>query len=393
MGAPTTRGNAARMDGVLPSATVSLAQRVREDRAKGVTLFDFTVGEPHWGPPPAALAAVKAGLDRGLTRYGDARGLPALREAIATELRAKGIAAVADEVVLFPGGKQAIYMACQALLDPGDEAVIVPPCWVSYADIVRLAGGVPVEVDTVAEDRYAPREAVLRAAIGPRAKVILTNNPSNPTGAVWDPEVVAMVARVAAERDLWVLDDLVYEAFNYTGRAVPAIGALADGAGRTITVGSFSKAFAMTGFRVGYAHAPAALVSQLVKLAQQSHTCLPGFLQEGALAALKDAPGFPAEMAAHFDGLRAIVREELGDIDPGPLEGAFYAFVDITSSGMTSQAFGDYVYDVHQVAVVPGSAFGAAGEGRVRVSYAAEEGVLREGLRRLARAIREAGAR
>lgn len=376
-----------RMDTVGFSASVSLAQKVREDRAKGLELFDFTVGEPHWAPPPAVAAGVQRGLEQGLTRYGDARGLPALREALASWFQERGIPAAAGTLFLTPGGKQAIYNVCQALLDPGDEAIVIPPCWVSYADVIKLAGGIPVEVDTTAAQGYRPTEADLRAAIGPKTKLIVTNNPANPTGAVWEAEVVEMVAKVAAEHDLWVLDDLVYDAFNFTGRPVPAVGAFAEAKERTITVGSFSKAFAMTGFRVGFVHAPAPLQPQLLKLQQQGVTCLPGFIQVAALAALQEASDFPSAMATHYEGLRGLVREALGPLDPGPLEGAFYAFVDISSTGMDDLSFSDRLYAEHKVAVVPGSAFGKAGAGRVRVSYAAEASVLTEGLRRLRQAV------
>lgn len=379
---------AQRMDTVGFSASVSLAQKVREDKAKGIELYDFTVGEPHWAPPQPVKDAVKAGLDKGLTRYSDAKGTPALRQAIAEDFQRKGIPATEASVLVTPGGKQAIYMLCQALLDPGDEAIVIPPCWVSYMDIIKLAGGVPVEVGTTASDGYRPSEAALRAAITPKTKLIMTNNPSNPTGAVWEAEVVEMVARVAAEHDLWVIDDLVYEAFNYTGREVPALGAFEVAKDRTVTVGSFSKAFAMTGFRVGYLHAPAPLLPQLLKLQQQTITNLPGFVQEGAIAALAHAQDFPARMAEHYAQLTEVVREELDGLHAGPLEGAFYAFVDISATGMPSLTFSEKLYQEYRVACVPGSAFGEAGEGRVRVSYAAEETVLREGLRRLSAAIK-----
>lgn len=379
---------AKRMDTVGFSASVSLSQKVREDKARGLEVFDFTVGEPHWGPPAEVIAGTKAGLDKGLTKYTDAKGLPPVRKALAEVFQARGIPATEATVMLTPGGKQAIYMACQALLDPGDEAIVLPPCWVSYMDIIKLAGGEPVEVGTRPEEGYRPREAELRAAITPRTKLIITNNPSNPTGAVWESEVVAMVARIAAEHDLWVLDDLVYEAFNYTGRPVPALGSVPEARERTITVNSFSKAYAMTGFRVGYLHIPEPLVPQFLKLQQQSATCLPAFVQEGCLAAIETCGPYPEQMAEHYRGLTRALRQELGDIDAGPLEGAFYAFVDISRTGMSSLEFSQKVYDEHQVAVVPGSAFGKAGEGRVRVSYACGEDVLREGMRRLAMAIR-----
>lgn len=378
----------ARVRAVGFSASVSLAQKVREDKARGAALFDFTVGEPHWGPPEVAVAAVKDALDRGLTRYSDARGLPALRERLAEALAARGVPATAATLLLTPGGKQAIFMACQALLDPGDEAILVPPCWVSYADIVKLAGGVPVEAPTAPAGRYRPDMAALEAAVSPRTKLIVLNNPGNPTGAVWEPEVIAEVARFAQRHDLWILDDLVYDAFNYTGRPVAAIGATGEGRDRTVTVGSFSKAFAMTGFRVGYVHAPAALDKELLKLQQQTVTCLPAFAQAGALAALEQAADYPERMAAHYAGLRQVLLESLGGIDAGPLEGAFYAFVDIGATGMDAAAFAERLYREHAVAVVPGSAFGAAGEGRVRVSYATDAEALRAGMGRLAGAIR-----
>jgi aspartate aminotransferase len=193
---------AQRMDTVGFSASVSLAQKVREDKAKGLELYDFTVGEPHWPSPQPVKDAVKAGLDKGLTRYSDAKGTPALRKAIAEDFQSKGIPATENSVLVTPGGKQAIYMLCQALLDPGDEAIVIPPCWVSYMDIIKLAGGVPVEVGTKAEEGYRPSEAALRAANTPRTKLIITNNPSNPTGAVWETEVDEMFARLAADNDL-----------------------------------------------------------------------------------------------------------------------------------------------------------------------------------------------
>lgn len=379
---------AERMDQVAPSATVAMAQKVREDKAKGVEIFDFTVGEPHCGTPEIVKEGVKRGLDRGQTKYSDSKGLPELRKLLAADFQAKGIPATDANILVTPGGKQAIFYACLALLNPGDEAIVIPPCWVSYADIIKLAGGVPVEVNTSAEACYRPTEEALRAAITPKTKIIMTNNPSNPTGAVWEPEVVEMVARVAAEHDLWVIDDLVYEAFNYTGRPVPAIGALEPTKERTITVGSFSKAYAMTGFRVGYMYAPGPIINQLLKLQVQSATCLPAFVQEGAITALKEAQDFPVATAKTYERLRDIVKEELGDIHAGPLEGAFYAFVDITSTGMSDTEFCSRLYDEHRVATVQGSAFGTAGKGRVRVSYAAEENTLREGMRRLASAIK-----
>jgi aspartate/methionine/tyrosine aminotransferase len=163
------------------------------------------------------------------------------------------------------------------------------------------------------------------------------------------------------------------------------VGALAPE--RTVTVGSFSKSHAMTGYRVGYMHAPAPLVPQLLKLNQQSVTCLPAFVQQGALAGLEQAGDFSSRMASHYQGLCAVVREVLGDLDPGPMEGAFYAFVDIRKTGLDSMTFSDKLYDEHRVAVVPGNAFGAAGEGYVRISYAAAEETLRAGLGRFAAAV------
>jgi aspartate/methionine/tyrosine aminotransferase len=180
----------------------------------------------------------------------------------------------------------------------------------------------------------------------------------------------------------------VYEAFNFTGRAVPALGAFECAKDRTVTVGSFSKAYALTGLRVGYLHTPAPLLPQLLKLQQQTITNLPGFVQEGAIAALQHCQDFPVKMAEHYAKLTEVVREELGDLDAGPLEGAFYAFVDISRTGMGSLEFSEKLYAEYHVACVPGAAFGEAGEGRVRVSYAAEEAVLREGLRRLSAAIK-----
>lgn len=378
---------ASRMDRVGFSATVKMSQKVREDRLAGNEVYDFTVGEPHWGTPPEVIAAIKDGLDKGMTRYSDSKGLPQLRKALSRWFGDRGIEAPENDILVTPGGKQGIYMVCQALLAEGDEAIVIPPCWVSYMDIIKLAGATPVEVGTTAANKYRPSEADLRAAITPRTKVIMTNNPSNPTGAVWESEVVEMVARVAREFDLWIVDDLVYEVFNYTGRPVPAVGALAPE--RTVTIGSFSKSYAMTGHRVGFIHAPTALVPQLLKLNQQSVTCLPGFVQNGAIAALENAGDFPKRMAAHFQDLSKVVRESLPGIDPGPLEGAFYAFVDIKPTGLDSWTFADRLYEQCRVAVVPGAAFGAAGEGYVRVSYATEEATLRAGLGLLAKAIKE----
>ncbi len=379
---------AKRMDAIAFSASVNLAQRVRDDKAAGQELYDFTVGEPHWSPPESVLAAVHAGLEHGHTRYSDSRGLLPLRAELARILSVRGVPAAEEFVLLSPGGKQAIYTACHALLDPGDEVILFPPCWVSYADIIKLAGGVPIEVPCHAADRFRPSEEALRCAITPRTKLVIVNNPGNPTGAVWEPAVVSMVARVAAEHDLWLLDDLVYEAFNYSGAPVLPIGATPEGRERTLTVGSFSKSYAMTGFRVGYLSTPEFLFSPCLKVVQQTVTCLPVFVQEGALAALRAAPSFPAHMADHYARLARVVSDELGEIEAGPLEGAFYAFVDVRRKGMTSTAFCDWLYQAYRVACVPGSAFGEAGEGWVRVSYACEESQLREGMRRLAAAIR-----
>jgi aspartate aminotransferase len=356
--------------------------------AQGVDVVNLTAGEPDFDTLPAAREGGIAAIEQGFTRYTPTPGIAELREAIAKKLKDdNGLEYKAAQVVVSNGAKQSIYNALMVLLDPGDEVVIPAPAWVSYPEMVRLAGGVPVMVDTE-PDQYRLDTKILAAAITPRTKVILLNNPSNPTGVVYTDAELRMVAQLAVEHDLYVISDEIYEKLTYGAEFISIASLGPEILQRTVTVNGFSKAYAMTGWRMGYAAANLEIAEAMSSFQSQVTSGASSISQRAALAALR-ADQAPVEaMRVQFDRRRRYVADRLQRMPgvhlDGLPEGAFYIFprVDdlygIEIDG--SIRFAEALLERARVAVVPGLPFGS--DRHVRLSYACSLETLTEGMDR-----------
>jgi aminotransferase len=351
-------------------------------------VISLGIGEPDFTTPQHILDAGIRSLQAGETHYTSNAGIYELRAAISEHLeRLYGVRYnPQDEIVVTVGVSEALYLAMNAVIEPGDEVIIPTPCFVSYQAEVTLAGGVPVEVPSRVEDNFQLRPETLEAAITPRTKAIFIGYPNNPTGAVASREVLLEVARIAEEHDLVVISDEIYDRLVYGVEHV-CFAALPGMKERTITLGGFSKNYAMTGWRVGYACAPADLLQGLLRIHQYTIMSAPTMSQVAALEALKHGEDDGEEMRAEYNRRRELIVNGLNDLGLPTFEpkGAFYAFPSIAPTGMDGETFSMKLLEEEKVAVVPGSAFGAGGEGFVRCSYATAYEKIEEALERIAR--------
>jgi aminotransferase len=357
-------------------------------------VISLGIGEPDFATPAPIMEAGKSSLDLGETHYTSNAGKVELREAIASHLASSyGITySPENEIIATVGVSEALYLACTAILDPGDEVIVPTPCFVSYQAEVLLAGGVPVELPSRYENSFALDPADLEKAITPRTKAILIGYPNNPTGAVTSQEVLLEVARIAEEHDLVVISDEIYDRLVYGVKHV-CFPTLADSRKRTILLGGFSKDYAMTGWRIGYAAGPAELVQGLVRIHQYTVMSAPTMSQTAALEALKVGEPYVQEMLAEYDRRRKLIVTGLNNLGLDTFEprGAFYAFPRVLKAGMNDEVFADKLLNEEHVAVVPGSSFGAGGEGFVRCSYATSYEKIEEALKRMGNFMRRHG--
>ena len=385
----------ARRTGLLkPSPTLAITARAAEMRAEGRDVISFGAGEPDFNTPEPIRAAAIAAIEAGKTKYTPSAGTLALREAIARKLeRENGLVYKPSQIVASCGAKHSIFNAMQVLLDPGDEVLLIAPYWMTYADQIALAGGVPVAVPTRGEDGFVPSLGAIAAAITPRTRAIIVNSPSNPTGALLPNDTLRGIAGIAIEADLWIVADEIYERLSY-GAKVTSIAALAPAAmDRTITVNGVSKTYAMTGWRLGYAAAPERVAKAMASL-QDAVTSNPtSFVQDGAVAALALPDAEVEAMRAEFEARRDLIVDQLNAI-PGfrcnlP-SGAFYAFPNVAGAlhdGESDLEFAAALLNEAEVAVVPGSVF--EGPGHLRLSYATSRANIEKGLERIERFVRE----
>ena len=367
-----------------PSATVAVTSRALELKRQGVDLISLSVGEPDFDTPPHIREAAVRAVQTGGTRYTAVSGLPELREAISEKFRREnGLEHAPDEVTVTSGGKQALFNAFFALLNPGDEVLIPAPYWVSYPEMVALTGAVPVSVPTTAESGFVLDPEALAARITPRTRMIVLNSPGNPTGAVFPPDVLRAVAELALRRGLVIVTDEIYEHLVYDAEQV-SIGTFAPE--HTLTINGASKAYAMTGWRIGYAGGPRAVIAAMNALQSQSTSNACSVSQYAALAALTEHE----QTAAFVESARAAYRARrdllvaglnaLGLPTPTP-QGAFYALADTRALHPDELDAARILLEEARVAVVPGTDFGAPGH--VRLSYAAGLDTLREVLARI----------
>jgi len=354
-------------------------------------VISLGVGEPDFVTPWTIRETGIFSLEKGHTSYTSNLGTPALRREICRYVRDNYHVEYhpEDECIVTIGVSEALDIAMRALLNPGDEVLYTEPCFVSYPAEVRMAHGVPVPIETRVEDEFALDPAALRRKITPRTKVLLLNFPCNPTGAVMPPEKLKEVAAMAIEHDLVVITDEIYSELRYEGEHV-SIASLPGMRERTLFLHGFSKAFAMTGWRVGYACGPREIIDAMMKLHQYAIMCASTMAQEAALEALRHGEKEMARMRESYRERRNLIVDGFNRIGLECVmpKGAFYAFPSVRSTGLDSTEFAERLLKAEKVAVVPGVAFGASGEGFVRCCYATAASELIEAIDRMERFIR-----
>jgi aspartate aminotransferase len=377
---------ASRVGQVTPSLTLAISAKAKAMKAEGIDVCSFSAGEPDFDTPTHIKEAAKQALDRGKTKYGPAAGEPKLRQAIADKLRADNqLDYQAKNVIVTNGGKHSLFNLMLALIEPGDEVIIPAPYWLSYPEMVRLAGGTPVIVETSQEQEYRITADQLRNAITPRSKLFVLNSPSNPTGTVYTLAELKALAEVIVERDLLVVSDEIYEKILYDGAEHVSIGALGSEIfQRTLISNGFAKSYSMTGWRVGYLAGSLELIQAIDTIQSHSTSNVCTFAQYGAIAALESSQACLQEMLAAFTQRRQVMLDRIRAIPrlscPTP-NGAFYVFVDISQLGMTSLEFSDALLEAQKVAVIPGISFGA--DRCIRFSYATDMESIEKGMDRL----------
>ncbi|MCC6953067.1 MAG: pyridoxal phosphate-dependent aminotransferase [Deltaproteobacteria bacterium] len=389
---------------VAPSPTLAAGARAQELKAAGRDIVSFTVGEPDSDTPQHVKDAATEAMKKGFTKYTAVGGIPSLKETIRAKLkRDQGLEYAANEICVTNGGKHAIAGLAAVLLDPGDEAIIPAPYWTSYPDIVQLIGGVSVIVNTDPKSGYRMTPEALEKAITPKTKLVFLNSPSNPTGACYSKEEILALGKVisaSSNKSLMVLSDEVYEYITFDGVEHHSIAALCPELREQIViVNAFSKAYSMTGWRVGYAAGPKKLIDALTTHQSQFTSNICSIAQHAAAAAYTDNGAFPKMLREGFQQRVKIVTDAVKEMNgvtlPVPPEGAFYAFLRVEglfgkkdgtrviNSGMD---FANYLLEKYDVVVVQGEAFGDSGA--VRISYALAEADLKKGLARIIEATR-----
>ncbi|MFC6717073.1 pyridoxal phosphate-dependent aminotransferase [Natrialbaceae archaeon GCM10025810] len=370
-----------RVSRVEPSATLAISALATELEAEGADVVDLSVGEPDFPTPENVVRAAKEAMDAGHTGYTTSSGILELREAIADKLADDGLDHGLENVVVTPGAKQALYEVVHALIEEGDEVVLLDPAWVSYEAMVKMAGGSLTRVDLSDYDfQLEPGLDDLADAVSDDTDLLIVNSPSNPTGAVYSDDALEGVAELAVEHDITVISDEIYKEITY-GVEPTSLGTFDGMADRTITVNGFSKAYSMTGWRLGYFAGPEDLVDQAGKLHSHSVSSAVNFVQHAGVEALENTDTAVDQMVEAFRERRDLVIDLLDehDVDVAVPDGAFYMMVPVDDD---DQAWCEGAIEDAHVATVPGSAFGTPGY--ARISYAASRERLEEGIERLA---------
>jgi aspartate aminotransferase len=376
---------------VSPSPTLAIDAKTKALQASGEDVCNFAAGEPDFDTPEHIKEAAIVALRAGKTKYAPTPGIPELRKAIVDRYAAEyGFSAAPEQVIVSPGGKFNCYLGVLAVCSPGDEVIVPAPYWVSYPEMVKLAGATPKFV--LADDRTGFRltPSMLEAAITPKTKLVILNSPSNPTGAVYSRGELEAIVAVAVKHNLYILSDEMYEHLVYDDARPTCVATLSEAArARTILVAGFSKTYAMTGWRIGTTVAPLPIAKAISELQSQMSSNVTTFAQYGALAALREKEKTAAAlklMMTAFDRRRKLLHAELNRIAGIKCllaEGAFYLFPNISSFGLKDTDFCARLLEAEKVGVIPGSAFGA--EGYLRLSYATSDEVIQKGVARIAR--------
>ena len=374
-----------RATSLTPSLTLSIDSKAKAMKSEGIDVCSFGAGEPDFDTPEHIKTAAIAALEAGFTKYTPSSGIPDLRQAVADKfLIDNGIDYKPSQIIISDGAKHSCYNAIVATCQPGDEVIIPTPYWLSYPEMVRLAGADPVFVYTKEEDGWKLTAEEFENAMTPRTKMIILNSPGNPTGAVYTKEELQALANVAAEEEILILSDEIYEKLVYDDTRHISIASLGqEYYDLAITVNGFSKSYAMTGWRIGYLGAPEPIAKAIDSIQSHSTSNACSFAQKGALAALRGDQQSVADMRDEFNLRREYMLERLSKMPHLSVvrpNGAFYVLVNISKLGLTSQNFADRLLSKANVAVVPGIAFGD--DRTLRFSYATSLDVIKKGMDR-----------
>ena len=375
---------------IQPSSTMAIDAMFKQMKAEGQDVIGFGAGEPDFPTPDHIKEAGIQAIRNNDTRYTPSVGTVELRKAICQRLKADcGLDYDFKEIAVSNGAKTCVYVALRALVNPGDEVILPAPYWVSYIELIRMVGGVPVVIDTTEAEHFKITAEKLAAAITPKTKCMILNNPCNPTGIVYSRQTLEGVAKLCVEHNILVFSDEIYNKIVYDGTECCSIATLPGMRERTITMNGFSKAFAMTGWRMGYLAAPAEITNDLLKIHQYTTTCISTFSQIGVERSM-NAPETEAEvdkMIKAFARRRSLVMSKLDKI-PGlsyiEPKGAFYIFVDVSGTGLNGDDFAARLLEEKYVGIVPGSKLGKGFDKYVRLSYATSDENLEEALKRMA---------
>ncbi len=378
-----------KMSSIHSSATVTLAEKARMLKERGEAIIDLTIGEPDFPTPTNIIKAAFEGMNHGDTKYTSSRGITSLRNAIAKKMeRDHGLSYDPQyEIIVTPGGKQGVMYSILSFINPGDEVLCIEPCWVGYESCIQLAGGKYVGVPTYPENGYGVDEKVLRSKISPRSRMLFINSPCNPTGKVLTEDEIRMIAKICVEKNLILVTDDIYEKIIYDGRKFISPAGYPGMRERTIVLNGFSKAYAMTGWRLAYLAGDKLIIDQMNKLQQLSATCPSSISQVAGVEALTGDQSSVVKMLDAYQRRRDIVFVGFNNsrFSCFKAEGAFYAFIDIRKLNMNSAQASEFLLEKCKIVAVPGNAFGEAGEGFVRISFAASDDQLKKAVESVAK--------
>ena len=375
-----------RIRSVKPSITLAITSKAKAMLKQGIDIVGFGAGEPDSDTPQHIKDAAKKALDDGLTKYTPASGTVDLKQAVCKKLKdANHLDYQPANIVISCGAKHSLYNIMQVICEEGDEVIIPAPYWVSYPEMVKLAGGTPVIINTAEEDRFRLRPQQLKQAITPKTRALVINSPNNPTGSMYSRAELEQIAAVAVEHNLLLISDEIYEKIVYDGNTATSIASFSDKVKKqTITVNGFSKTYSMTGWRLGYLAAEEEIASAVGKLQSQSTSNPTTFAMAGAVAALESSQDCVAEMVQTFDKRRKYIVPRLNAIEGISCqmpEGAFYVFPNISQLGLDSVSFCERLLNEAKVAAVPGAGFGS--DANIRLSYAISLEQIEKGLDRI----------
>jgi aspartate aminotransferase len=376
------------------SATMAVADKAKALQEAGQDVIALAGGDPDFDTPDHIIQAAFAAIEDGGTHYPPSKGTPAALNAIAAKMERENGVKVdpKSQLIIAPGAKWAIYLALASIINPGDEIIYLEPVWVSYPPMITLAGGVPVPVSLWAKDNFTLTAAALREKVTPKTKAIMVNSPSNPTGRVLTEAEVQALVKVATEYDLYVISDEIYEHLIYDGRTNPAIAAQPGMAERTLTINGLSKAYAMTGWRLGWLAASPDIIKLASKLSTQTVSSAATFTMAATAAALNGPQDCVEDMRVAYQKRRDFMVKALNEIDGvdcRSIEGAFYLFPSFPGSQKNSMELADALLEKAGIAGTPGIGFGTSGEGHIRFSIATAMNDLEKAVERIAKVAHE----